>query len=87
MNINVEDRVIANLSRDTNKCSIFLDGVDGHCLNSYVYFKEEVEAELPRLSDETDIEYLKRYFIEVENGNKTLKAIRQKSKPCTFLLS
>ena len=83
----LEDRVIANLSRDANKCSIFLDGVDGHCLNSYVYFKEEVEAELPRIPDETDIEYLKRYFIEVEKGNKVLKAIRQKSKPCTFLLS
>ena len=83
----LEDRVIANLSRDANKCSIFLDGVDGHCLNSYVYFKEEVEAELPRIPDETDIEYLKRYFIEVEKGNKILKAIRQKSKPCTFLLS
>ena len=52
-----------------------------------MYFKEEVEAELPRIPDETDIEYLKRYFIEVEKGNKILKAIRQKSKPCTFLLS
>ena len=30
----LEDRVIANLSRDKNKCSIFLNGVDGHCLNS-----------------------------------------------------
>ena len=40
----LEDRVIANLSRDRNKCSIFLDGIDGHCLNSYVYFKDEVES-------------------------------------------
>ena len=46
-----------------------------------------METELPRIPNETDIEYLKRYFIEVENGNKTLKAIRQKSKPGTFLLS
>lgn len=83
----LEDRVIANLSRDKNKCSIFTDGVDGHCLNSYAYYKDEVEAELPRLEDETDIEYIKRYHQEVENGNKTLKAIRQKSKSNTFLLS
>ena len=83
----LEDRVIANLSKDKNKCSIFLDGVDGHCLNSYAYYKEEIEAELPRLPNENDIDYIKRYYQEVENGNKTLKAIRQKSKPNTFLLS
>ena len=83
----LEDRVIANLSRDKNKCSIFLDGVDGHCLNSYAYYREEVEAALPRLPEENDTDYIKRYYQEVENGNKTLKAIRQKSKPNTFLLS
>ena len=83
----LEDRVIANLSEDKNKCSIFLDGVDGHCLNSYAYYKEEIEVELPRLPNENDIDYIKRYYQEVENGNKTLKAIRQKSKPNTFLLS
>lgn len=83
----LEDRVIANLSEDKNKCSIFLDGVDGHCLNSYAYYKEEIETELPRLPDENDIDYIKRYHQEVEDGNRTLKAIRQKSKPNTFLLS
>lgn len=83
----LEDRVIANLSKDKNKCSIFLDGVDGHCLNSYAYYKEEIEAELPRLFKENDIDYIKRYYQEIENGNNVLKAIRQKSKPNTFLLS
>ena len=83
----LEDRVIANLSEDKNKCSIFLDGVDGHCLNSYAYYKEEIETELPRLPNENDTDYIKRYYQEVEDGNKTLKAIRQKSKPNTFLLS
>ena len=83
----LEDRVIANLSRDKNKCSIFLDGVDGHCMNSYIYFKDEVEALLPRGEDEPLYDYLKRYHKAVEEGNKALKAIRQKSKPCTFGLS
>ena len=83
----LEDRVVANLSRDTNKCSIFLDGVDGHCLNSYYYFKEEIEAELPREDDEELITYIKRYYQAVEDGNKTLKAIRQKSKQPTFGMS
>lgn len=79
--------MLANLSKDKNKCSIFLDGIDGHCLNSYVYYKEEIEELLPRLNNETQLDYLKRYYNEVENGNKKLKAIRQKSKPNTFLLS
>jgi hypothetical protein len=83
----LEDRVIANLSRDKNKCSIFLDGIDGHCLNSYAYYKDEIEAELPREENESDTDYLKRYQQAVEEGNKTLKAIRQKSKPNTFLLA
>ena len=81
----LEDRVIANLSRDKNKCSIFLEGIDGHCLNSYVYFKEEVEKELPRQKDESLYDYIKRYHQNVEQGNKKLKSIRQKSKPCTLI--
>lgn len=80
----LEDRVIANLSKDKNKCSLFLDGLDGHCLNSYYYFREEIEAELPRGEDEDLTTYIKRYFDAVENGNKVLKAIRQKSKQPTF---
>ena len=52
-----------------------------------MYYKEEIEAELPRLPNENDTDYIKRYHQEVEDGNKTLKAIRQKSKPNTFLLS
>ena len=84
----LEDRVIANLSGDQNKLSIFLDGLDGHCLNSYYYFKDEIEELLPRGKDEDLASYIKRYYDEVEHkGNKALKAIRQKSKPCTFALS
>ena len=44
----LEDRIIANLSRDKNKCSIFTHGIDGHCLNSCYYFKKKIEALLPR---------------------------------------
>lgn len=83
----LEDRVIANLSEDKNKCSIFLDDIDGHCLNSYAYYKEEIETILPRLLNETNNEYVKRYYTEVEKGNSKLKAIRQKSKSNTFLLN
>ena len=83
----MEDRIIANLSRDPNKCKIFTSNIDGHCLNSYVYFKEEIEKELPREENETEEDYLKRYALEVERGNKVLKKIRQRGKPCTFGLA
>lgn len=82
----LEDRVIANLSGDKNKCSIFLDELDGHCLNSYYYFKDEIEALLLQEKDEDFSDYIKRYYKETET-NKELKAIRQKSKPVTFATS
>lgn len=81
----LEDRVIANLSKDKNKCSIFLDGVDGHCLNSCYYFYKDIIKELPKLDNETDIEYYKRFHQEVENGNKILKKFRQNSKGVTSI--
>ena len=76
----LEDRIIANLSRDKNKCSIFLDGLDGHCLNSYYYFKKEIEAILPRGENEDIKSYIKRYMQAIED-TKELKKIRQRSKP------
>lgn len=76
----LEDRVIANLSRDKNKCAIFTDSLDGHCMNSYYYFKDEIEAILPREENESTHDYIKRYKENIDKGNKELKAIRQKSK-------
>jgi len=84
----LEDRVIANLSGDKNKIAIFLEGIDGHCLNSYYYFREEIENILPRNNNEELYDYIKRYYHEIEhNGNKELKKIRQKSKQPTFGMS
>lgn len=80
----LEDRVIANLSKDVNKCAVFLDNIDGHTLNAYSYFKEEMVTVLPKLAIETNTQYVKRVFQEIESGNKILKAIRQKSKSVTF---
>lgn len=79
----LEDRVIANLSRDINKCSIFLDHIDGHSLAALTYFPEEIEGVLPRFSGESTTEYVKRFKSEVDKGNEELKNIRQKGKPCT----
>jgi len=40
----LEDVLMANESQDKNKLAIFKDGIDGHCLNAYSYFKDEFEA-------------------------------------------
>jgi len=81
----LEDRVIASLTHDTNKCNVFLEGLDGHCLNAYGYFKEEI-AEHMKLTNNT-VTDVKEFFRLCESGHKGLKAIRQKGKPATFGLS
>lgn len=81
----LEDRVIACLSKDTNKCNIFHEELDGHCLNAYGYFREEI-AQHMELTDDT-VADVKRFFQLQEDGHKELKAIRQKGKPATFGLS
>ncbi len=83
----LEDRVIANLSGDENKISTFTEGVDGHCLNAYFYFKDKIERELPREADESDKDYLKRLKKVIKDGNEVLSSIRQASKPCSFALA
>lgn len=81
----LEDRVIASLSRDVNKMSVFTDGLDGHCLNALGYFKEEVAQHMELTGDTvTDVS---KFFDLQEHGHKELKAIRQKGKPATFGLS
>ena len=78
----LEDRVIASLSRDPNKCDIFNSGLDGHCLNSYYYFKEEIAEYMP-ITGDTTID-VKEYHKLVENGHKELAAIRFRGKAPSF---
>ena len=81
----LEDRVIASISKDENKCNIFLEGLDGHCLNAYGYFKDKVSEHM-ELTDDTTTD-VKEFFRLVEDKHKELKAIRQDSKPPTFKLA
>lgn len=83
----LEDRVIANLSGDENKIAIFKSGVDGHTLHSIYYKRKEWYDLIPPLDDETDFNYAKRVYKEIENGNKLLKKMRQDSKSPTFALA
>lgn len=78
----LEDRVMASLSRDKNKCDIFLQGLDGHSLNAYGYFPNEVAKYMTVTGDTvTDV---KNFFNLQENGNKDLKNLRQQGKPATL---
>jgi len=81
----LEDRVIASLTKDENKCNVFLQELDGHCLNAYGYFRDEI-AQYMELTGDT-VTDVKEFFRLCEEGHKELKAIRQKGKPATFGLS
>lgn len=81
----LEDRVIASLSRDENKCKIFTDKLDGHCLNALGYFPEKL-APLMELTGDVSVD-AKKFFELQENGNGALKAVRQLGKPVTLTTS
>lgn len=81
----LEDRVIASLSRDTNKCDIFLKHLDGHSLNALGYFKDKIQELMPLTGDTpTDAAAFKKL---VDEGNSVADKLRQESKGPTFGLA
>jgi DNA polymerase-1 len=81
----LEDRVIASLSRDTNKCDIFLKDLDGHSLNALGYFHDKIKALMPLTGDTpTDAMNFKKL---VDEGNADAGKLRQESKGPTFGLA
>lgn len=81
----LEDRVIASLTKDPNKCAIFTQGVDGHSLGACAYFPDEVSTQMPLTGDSiADAIHFKEL---VDSGNKPLKDLRQDGKKVTFGLS
>jgi DNA polymerase-1 len=82
----LEDRVIANLSGDTNKLNIFLEGLDGHSLNACGYFADEIAEHMGVNSN--NVEYVKDFYHRVEElKDEVLKKIRSRSKAPTFKLA
>ena len=81
----LEDRVIASLSRDTNKCDIFLKNLDGHSLNALGYFHKKIKELMPLTGntpeDATNFKKL------ADQGNAAIAALRQASKGPTFGLA
>jgi len=81
----LEDRVIANLSGDENKCNIFLKGLDGHSLNACGYYPELIRVVM---GDNTDnVSYVKEFKRLVDDKHAVLGDLRQKSKGPTFKLA
>ena len=81
----LEDRVIASLSRDTNKCDIFLKDLDGHSLNALGYFHDKIQALMPLTGDTpTDAMNFRKL---VDEGNADADKLRQESKGPTFGLA
>jgi len=81
----LEDRGIANLTGDTNKCNIFLEGLDGHSLNACGYFPDDIAKELGENTD--NVAYVKEFKKAVDDGNDVLGHIRFISKAPTFKLA
>ncbi len=81
----LEDRVIANVSDDTNKCNIFLEGLDGHSLNACGYFPDQIAKIMGPNKD--NVKYVKEFKRLVDEGDLKLEKIRQTSKAPTFKLA
>ena len=73
----LEDRVIASLTKDVNKCAVFLQGLDGHSLNTLGYgfpelpehsklFKELQDPNKGKYFQETLSDGTVRYFREFD---------------------
>lgn len=81
----LEDRVIASLSEDVNKCDIFLKNLDGHSLNAIGYFKDKI-SEIMEFTGDMSIDAV-NFKKLVDIGNKLAETLRQLSKGPTFGLA
>jgi DNA polymerase I-like protein with 3'-5' exonuclease and polymerase domains len=81
----LEDRVIASLSRDANKCDIFLKNLDGHSLNALGYFPQKIAKILNTTGDTSEDAIA--FKLLVDNGNEEAEGLRQDGKGVTFGLA
>lgn len=85
----LEDRVVASLSGDTNKCALFLEGLDGHCLSATYYYPDRVKEILGDFTDNKQAAIDLKYIVDNEHHpmHKLAKSVRQDSKPVSFGLA
>ena len=65
----LEDRISALTTRDTNKCKVYLDNYDGHCLRAYAYFGDQM-PDIKQVDESTSC-----YRVEMDDG--TVKYLTQ----------
>ena len=81
----LEDRVMASLSRDENKCGLFLEDLDGHSLSATYYYPDRVTSIIgPFTDNKSASKQLKQL---VDERNKAAEEVRQDSKPISFGLA
>lgn len=80
----LEDRVIANLSNDTNKLSVFTEGLDGHSLAATYYYKDKMTKLIGEYTNNKDA--AKKFKVLTKTSTEA-KELRQTSKPVTFKLA
>ena len=81
----LEDRVIANLSGDGNKLSVFTENIDGHSLGATYYFPDRVKALIGEYTDNKVAAKALRKLVDEDNLDA--ESVRQDGKPVTFGLS
>lgn len=82
----LEDRVIANLTKDKNKIILQTDTeLDGHLFHAVIYFKEEFESILGTGLSHRELTIAAK--LAMDAGNTRIKELRQLSKNITFGLS
>lgn len=81
----LEDKVIANLSKDDNKLALFLENLDGHSLSATYYYPKRVVNLIGEFTDNKKASVLLKQL--VDEGNKEAKSVRQDSKPVSFGLN
>ena len=85
----LEDRVVANLSGDKNKVSIFTEGLDGHSLSATYYYPNRVKQIIGDFTDNKEAARKLKAVVDNQNHplHKEAKSVRQDSKPISFGLA
>jgi DNA polymerase-1 len=78
----LEDRVIANLSKDDNKLALFLENLDGHSLSATYYYPKRVIELIGEFTNNKEASKLLKKL--VDDKNKEAVSVRQDSKPVSL---
>jgi DNA polymerase-1 len=84
----LEDRVMANISKDPNKLALFLDNLDGHSLSAVYYFPERVRAIIGDFDSPQEASKKIKTLVDIEKDEKRKEApataVRTDAKPVNF---